>query len=105
MQTTLETTPSSAELERRLGRALWLQTKPWLDQAQRQEPDPAHARRQRTQDLEALVADAIAQKRALLETQHRSARTMTVIDHLTRCEQKPPTPAVIRRVLKNHGLY
>lgn len=109
-----ETTPTNAELERRLGSTLWLRTKPWLDKAQAQgvvierlTPDDAHARASRTDALETKIDQSIEEIRARLEEKHQRFRTSTLQKYIVKKYdlKKPPTRAVIQRVLKKHGLY
>lgn len=76
-----------------------------LAEIARLRPDDAHARASRTAAIEHRIETAIAEKRALLEAQHRSARTTTLREYLGKRDDYKPTRAVIQRVLKKHGLY
>lgn len=121
MQTTIETTPTDAEYERRLGRTLWLRTKPYLDAAQAAEAKDAevgermaHARETpiaKCQAREALVQQAIDNMRAQLEGEVSTNRVHKVLEHLRIKKDvlgyqyaKLPTRKVVKRVLKANGL-
>ena len=113
IQVTAETTPTNAELERRLGTVLFQQIKPHLDAAQaapavidRLTPDDAHARASRTAAIEQRIESAIEEKRAILEAKHQCFRTSALCKYIgKRDDREPPTREVIQRVLKKHGLY
>lgn len=120
MQTTHETTPTNAELERRLGSTLWQRVRPYLDAAQvAEDKDAAQLERMavaqaaaaaKWQAREDLVQKAIDDIGPQLVLEPRHDRVNKVLHRLTnkrgllyQYTELPPRK-VVKRVLKANGL-
>ncbi len=76
------------------------------------QPDPAHARQRRTQDIEALILLALdnATLHAAVMAVNRVYRVSKVIDHLREFKDRyeilrPPCRRTVREILIKHGYY
>ncbi|MHC8382654.1 hypothetical protein [Pseudomonas sp. LB3P14] len=121
MKTTIESTSlDDQNRARRLPPDLLHRTNVLLDELERARlelqqlkamvPNPAKARSDRTQEIEAPIAAAVESIRAKLEAQHQVFRISAVLDHMWLKRSfygitKLPTRAVVQRVLVNQGLY
>lgn len=106
--TTIETTMPTSIIDGCVPSRWQAQLKADLDRLQALEskqPDPGHARASRTAAIESAIEAAIEEKRAVLQAQHRSARTTTLQKYMGKRDDYEPTRAVIQRVLKKHCLY
>lgn len=121
--TTESTGRDDADRARREGSVLWAKTKPLLDElvqlraeVERLRPDDAHARRCRTEQLEALCDIAIGHIRAKLEeTRYARFRPAKVEAHLRQSvefeclgeagRRKIPSRGIVQRCLNKVGLW
>lgn len=121
IQVTAETTPTNAELERRLGTVLFNQIRPSLDKGQAAEAKDAaqleYVAAARAvvsancQAREDLVQQAIDNIRTKLEAEPERARVKRIWQHLDDKKEtlgyvfdELPTRKVVKRVLKRNGL-